>query len=316
MTQQTGAQTRVINPILSEHARGYRNATLVGSRLFPLAPVATYGGNIIEFGKEAFRLYSARRAPGAATKRIRFGHTGKPFSIPQNSLEAVVPREIMQDASQVPGINLATRAVNVVLRSILLEHEYNCSQVARNAANYDNDHKLALTGNDRWTSETSDPIKDVLEARQAIRRSIGVYPNSMEIGPSAMAALQSHPDLVARASTSATRVVDVELLRRVFQVQNIFEGEATVATGADDALGDVWGDDVVLAYVSPGASVDANVEEPSYGYTYLIDGHPLVEEPYYDSNIKSWVYGVSHDNVPVLSGMLAGFLLQNAGAAP
>lgn len=315
MTQQTGAQTRVINPILSEHARGYRQQGLVATRLFPLAPVSAYGGQIIEFGKESFRLYQSRRAPGTATKRVRFGHAGKPYAITPSALEASVPREIMQDAAQVPGINLATRAVNVVLRSLQLEHEWNSAQIARNTANYDSDHRLTLTSTDRWTSDTSDPIGDVDVGKEAVRRAIGVKPNTMLVGPTCMSALKRHPDIVARTGSNSTRIVTAQVLADIFGVQNVIEGEATVATGANDDLGDIWGDDVILAYSSLGADLNANVEEPSYGYTYVIDGHPLVEEPYWDNSTKSWVYGVSFDNTPVLSGMLAGYLIKDAGAA-
>ena len=40
MPQQNPSQARQVDPILSRHARGYRQADHVGSKLFPLAPVA------------------------------------------------------------------------------------------------------------------------------------------------------------------------------------------------------------------------------------------------------------------------------------
>ncbi len=320
MPQMTPGQARVVDPILSQHARGYRQRNLIARALFPLAPVAIYGGKIIEFGKESFRLYSSKRAPGTATERITFGYEGKSYAIVPSALEAPVPRELMRDASQVPGIDLGSRAVNTVLRSLHLEHEYSCAQVAINAANYDSNHKLALTGSDRWTSDTSDPIKDVMAAREAIRSSVGVYPNTMEISATTYSALKSHPDLVGRTADNATRTVTTETLKAVFEVRNIVVGEAVVADAAD-TFGDVWGNDTVLAYVPESGSDPAgdglggNREEPSYGYTYVIEGHPLVETPYWDANSKSWIYGVSFDNTPALTGMVAGFLLQGTGAA-
>lgn len=320
MPQMNPGQARVVDPILSNYARGYRQRNLIATALFPLAPVAMYGGKIITFGKEAFRLYSSKRAPGTNTKRIQFGYQGDPYSIVPSALEAPVPRELMRDASVVPGIDLGSRAVSTVLRSLLLEHEYESATLARNAAKYDANHKVALVGTDRWTSDTSTPIADVMAAREAIRSSIGVYPNTMEISASTYAALKDHPDLVGRTANNATRTVTVPLLQDVFEVKRIVVGEAVVAD-ATDAFGDVWGNDTVLAYV-PENGTDAtgqqlaNSEEPSYGYTYLIEGHPLVETAYWDANAKSWIYGVSYDNAPVMSGMLAGFLLQNTGAPP
>lgn len=314
MTQQTPALVRVIDPILSEHARGYRQAGLIARALFPIAFVAAYGGQVIQFGKESFRLYNTKRAPGGATKRIRFGYNGVPYAIVPRALEAVVPRELGVDASAVPGINLATRSVNTVMRVLDLEHEYDCAQIALTAANYDSDHKVTLTGTDKWTHPTlSDPIDDVMTAREAIRASIGMYPNTMQISAKTFSALKKHAGIVARTADTALKSVTVETLKAVFEVENIVIGAATTAN-ASDTLGDVWGYDVVLAYVAAGSDAGANNEEPSYGYTYAIQGHPLVEPPYWDPNTKSWVYGVSSDMTPVQSGMTAGYLIKDAGS--
>ncbi|HCT25280.1 MAG TPA: hypothetical protein DIW85_03595 [Stenotrophomonas sp.] len=310
--QMTPGQVRVVDPILSEHARGYRQAQLVASVLFPFADVAAYGGRVIEFGKESFKVYNSKRAPGAATKRVRFGYEGKPYSIIPSSLEAVVPREHMRDANAVPGINLATRAVNVVLRSQLLEYEVECAGIATNPNSYDNDHKVTLTGTDVWSNDASDPASDVETGKEAVRASIGLYPNTMLLSATAFSKLKKHPKIVARSADSGIRKVTLDLLRQVFEIENIVVGAGVVA-GANDEFGDVWGTSVVLAYVSPGADVNANAEEPSYGYGYRIEGMPLVEEPYYDKNAKSWIYGVSNDATPVLAGMAAGYLIQGAG---
>ncbi|ASE52154.1 hypothetical protein CEQ03_04955 [Stenotrophomonas maltophilia] len=310
--QMTPGQVRVVDPILSEHARGYRQAQLVASVLFPFADVAAYGGRVIEFGKESFKVYNSKRAPGAATKRVRFGYEGKPYSIIPSALEAVVPREHMRDANAVPGINLATRAVNVVLRSQLLEYEVECAGIATNPSNYDNDHKVTLTGTDVWSNDASDPASDVETGKEAVRASIGLYPNTMLLSATAFSKLKRHPKIIARSADSGIRKVTLDLLRQVFEIENIVVGAGVVA-GANDEFGDVWGTSVVLAYVSPGSDVNANAEEPSYGYGYRIEGMPLVEEPYYDKNAKSWIYGVSNDASPVLAGMAAGYLIQGAG---
>lgn len=312
--QQTPAQTRVIDPILSQHARGYRQAGLIARVLFPIAFVSAYGGQVIQFGKESFRTYSSKRAPGTATKRIRFGYSGSPYAIVPRALEATVPRESGVDAAAVPGINLASRSVNTVLRVLDLEHEVESAGIATNASNYDSDHKITLTGTDRWTHpSSSDPIDDVMNAREAIRKTIGMYPNTMAISATALNALKKHEDLIGRTSNAALRKVTLDTLREVFEIDNIVVGAATVANESD-VLGDVWGDDVVLAYTAAGSDAGANNEEPAYGYTYAIEGMPLVEQPYWEHNSKSWVYGVSSDMTPVLSGMTAAYLIKGAGS--
>ncbi len=312
MAQLTPSQARIVDPVLSKYALGYTMPGNVGRNLFPLAPVSMYGGKIIQFGKEAFRLYNTARAPGSATKRIEFGYQGNPYAIVPSALEAVVPREIMQDASIVPGIDLASRSVNTVLRNLMLAHENTCGTLARNVANYDGAHQHALTtGTNSWLAAGSDPSGDIETGKAAIRSSIGVYPNVAIISSKAMAALRYNTKILDRVRYTSAGSITTDILANLWGIKTVLEAGAVVATGAADTFGDVWGTDVVLAYVSE--SEDPNMEEPSYGYTYVIDGHPLVEQPYWDPNAKSWVYGVSFDNTPVLSGITAGYLIQYAG---
>lgn len=311
------SQTRVVDPILSEHARGYKRPGNIGKKLFPVAFVPSYGGRVIEFDKAAFRLHNSRRAPGSKTNRIEMGYTGKPYSITPGALEAKVPRELMVDANQVPGIDLAGDAVDVVMGSLELEHEYDCAQLARNAALYAATHKVALVGTARWTGNASNPSQDVATAIEAVRKSIGIRPNLVALSSSAFNALQFNEKILDRVKHTGRDSVTVEILAALWNVKEVIVGEAVVATGVNDAFGDVWGDDVIVAYVAPSCAGGGrrNSAEPSYGYTYAIPGMPSVENPYWDNNAKSWIYGVSNDATPVLSGITAGYLIQNAGAA-
>lgn len=314
-TQMTPGQTRIVDPILSEHARGYRQAQLVGRSLFPLAPVPSYGGKIITFDKSSFRRVNTARAPGSATKRVLFGYQGAPYAIVPNALEAPVPRELMRDASQVPGIDLGTRAVNTTLNVLNLGHEVDCANIARNVASYDANHTVALSGTSLWSNEASDPNADIQAAREAIRASIGVYPNTVVVSAKAMRSLRFNAKILDRIKYTSRDSVSADILSGLWEIPNVIVGQAVAADPLTDAFGDVWGADVVLAYVAPtgGGSAGGNAEEPSYGYTYLIDGMPMVEQPYWDNNTKSWIYGVSFDYAPVLSGMQGGFLIANAG---
>ena len=53
---------RVVDPVLTQLARGYRNAKYVGESLFPVAELDKESGIIPLFGKEAFRLWETERA--------------------------------------------------------------------------------------------------------------------------------------------------------------------------------------------------------------------------------------------------------------
>jgi hypothetical protein len=300
-------QIRVINPILSNVVQGFKHAERVGHFLFPSVPVQVSGGQIIEFGKESFMLYNARRAPGAATKRIDFGFLGKPFALVQDALEGKVPREHLRDAKQVPGIDLGTRAVNTVMNVLTLALEYEQAKLATDAAQYDANHKLALSGTSKWSDDTSNPAKDLDDAKEAVRSTIGIYPNTVLLSASAFKAIKNNKNVIERFKYTGRDSITPEMLAAIFDVERVIVGKAVVS---DDkgAMTDVWGNNTVLAYVP---TTPSGMEEPSYGYTYTMEGHPLVEQPYYDNNAKSWIYPVTYERAAVIAGVTSGFLIQN-----
>lgn len=315
MTQQTTAQSRVVDPILSTHAQGYMRPGNIGKLLFPIAIVAAYGGQVLEFGKESFRRYNTQRAPGSATKRVSFGYAGKPYAIVPNALEATVPDENQNDALQVPGIDLASDSVDLVLDVMELSHEYECAELARNPLLYDTAHKLALVGQDRWSGTAGNPSADIQTAIEAVRKSVGVRPNIVMLSATAFAACQFNVKILDRLKYTSAASVTTDMLARLWNVATVVVAEAVGATGQDDDLTDIWGDDVIVAYVAPASGGNRrSAARPSYGYTYSITGMPAVKKPYYDNNAFSWIYAVVADRKPVLSGITAGYLIQNAGA--
>lgn len=300
-------QVRVIDSILSSIALGYKHPVHVGSRLFPAVPVSLSGGQVLEFGKESFKLYRTRRAPGAATRRIEFGYLGKPFALVQDALEAKVPLEHLRDARQVPGIDLAKGAINLVQAVMSLSLEYEQAQIATNAANYGATLKVALAGADKWSDAASTPAKDIREYREAVRAATGIYPNTLLLGAPAFNALAENPSVLERFKYTSKDSITPAMLAALFELEEVVVGTAVTADDASN-MSDVWGNNAVLAYVP---KAPTSREEPSYGYTYVMEGHPAVEEPYYDKNARSWIYPVTYERVPVLTGIASGFLIQN-----
>lgn len=303
------AGVRVVDPILTTHVQGYRLTGLVGEMLFPRVPVGVSGGKVLEFGKEAFRRYNARRTPGSATRRVQFGYEGKPFALVQDSLEAPVPREWQRDASQVPGIDLGKRAVNLTQNVLLRQLEEEQAGIATKAANYDANHKITLAGADKWSADTGKPLKDIKEGKEAVRATIGMRPNTLILSPGAWSAASENPSVLERFKYTSSEAVALADFAKLVEIERVAVADGVFADD-EDTFGDIWGNAAILAYVPPAPS---GQEEPSFGYTYTMEGNPLVEAPYYDNNAKSWIYGCTFERAPVLTGMLAGFLIQNPG---
>ena len=299
-------QVRVIDPVLTEIAQGYRHAEHVGHSLFPVVPVQVSGGQVLEFGKESFKLYQARRAPGTATKRVQFGYLGKSFALVQDALEGQVPREYLRDAAQTPGVDLSRRAVNSTLRALSLTLEYDQAQLATAAGNYDSNHKIALSGTDQWSDGSSDPASDIDTGKEAVRSSVGIYPNTLILSAQAFNAVKEHPKVVERFKYTSKDSVTPDMLAALWDLEKVSVGKAVAFDDAGNDI-DIWGNNAVLAYVPLTSS---GMEDPSFGYTYTMQNHPLVEKPYYENNAKSWIYPVTYERLPVLTGILSGYLIQ------
>ena len=312
MPQMTPSSARVVDPVLTEIARGYTNGQMVGSALFPAVPVGQRGGKIIQFSKEAFRSYNTGRAPGSNTKRVQFSYGSASYALEQHALEGTVPFELLEEAAAVPGIDLGQGAVQMVQDIIAARLERAQATLATTAGNYASSNKVTLSGTDQWSDlSASDPIDDIEAAKEAIRSKIGRYPNTIVMGAAVMAKLRQHSKIIDRIKYTGRDVPTPELLASLFGVQRVLSGDAVQASDAD-VISDVWGKSVVVAYTEIGGI--AQMGRPSYGYTYRLRGYPMVEAPYQDRNAKSWIYPVTDEVSPVIAGAEAGYLISAAVA--
>ena len=302
---------RVINPVLTTLAHGYKHPDRIGHVLFPPVDVMQRGGQVLRFNKDSFRIANARRAPGADTKTIQLGYLAEAFYLVQDALDATVPREHMDDAAQVPGIDLGLRAVSTVMNNLTLILEHDQAKLATDPGNYDANHKMALVGADKWDDPASDPEKDIDDAKDQVRLTTGTEPNRMGISKPVFKALKRHPKIKDQFKYTSSDSITAAMLANVFDLDQLAVGKSVMLESPDDdaAFTDVWGLDAILAYVP---TKTTGFEEPSFGYTYRLKGHPQVESERWDGGKKSWLYGVTYERVPVLCGAPSGFLFQGA----
>ncbi len=236
--------TPVVDPVLTNIIRGYRQSGRIGHLLFPEVEVTRRSGTVIEFGKEDFMLYNSRRSAGSATKRIEFGHQGKPFALVQDSLESKLPREYADETTQLTT-ELGTRATTKVMNALTLALEYEQAALATSHAYYDAGNKQTLSGEDQWTHPDSNPAKIVEHARHAIRNKCGLYPNTLILGPKPFSALRNNAFISNRFRNAD--IVTAEMLGKLFNIEQVVEGTAMMADQSGD-FHDVWGNFAVLGY--------------------------------------------------------------------
>lgn len=312
MTQLSTSQARVVDPILTTVAQGYKNNEMVGSILFPRVNIAQRSGKVIQFGKEAFQAYDSARAPGTNIKRIQIGYSASNFGIVDYALDAVVPTELMQEAAAVPSINLANASVRTVQDAMALRLEIDQAALATTLGNYGVNNKTTLSGTSQWSDlVNSDPIKDVENAKDAIRGATGKLANVLVLSPAVLKSLRQHSKVIDRMKYTGRDVPTPEILAALFGVDKVVVGTAIQSTDAG-VFSDVWGKNVVLAYTDMSGLNDAG--RPTYGYTYSLSGYPFVKPARKDENIDSWIYGVSDAVQPVIASANSGFLISSVVA--
>lgn len=302
-------QAQVIDPILSTQARAYTNAEFIGTRILPWADIPNRSMKVLRFGKDAFRKYiDTRRAPGAETRRIQFGYASDPVALKQEALEALVPDEISGDAQRVPGVDLAATSIQGIQDIIGLGREVEIASLVQNAATYAAGNKVALAGTSKWSDPASTPADDVDEAKDIVRRMIGRKPNVLTLGPVVFNVLKRHPKILDQFKYTSRDSVTVQMLAAYFEVDEVIVGNAVaLAEGAADTdpADDIWGNNAILSY-----RAGSNFMVPAFGYTYRLKGFPAVEQPYYERNRKSWIYPVTEEFRPYVTGAEGGFLFQ------
>lgn len=303
------SKLRVVDPVLTNLAIGYSNQSLVAEALFPFANVDKEGGKIPKFGKEAFRLYRTERALRAKSNRIQPEDIGSiDVHLDEHDLE--YPIDYREDAES--AFPLQAHGMMVVTEAIQLRREKLSADIAQNPANYGAGNKITLSGTSQFTHADSDPEGVIDDAKTAIRGKIAKTPNTMVIGDAAYRALKRHPKLKAILSDTRPRLVQLEDMKQIFEVQNIVIGQSLYVADNADSFTDIWGDNIILAYV-PGAAGGARTPyEPSYGYTLRQKRYPQVDTRTEDGKIEL----IRSTDIfrPYLLGAEAGFLISDTNA--
>jgi len=296
---------RIVNQVLTNIARGYKNAEMVAASLFPVVRVDKVGVTIPVFGKEAFKLYNTSRAPRAGSNVMNPDKIGT-VDVVLKEHDIVYPIDWLEDSEAF--YDKQVRATSVVMDILLLGLEKAAADIAQNAANYSSTHKVALSGSSCLNNEAK-PVQFLKDCMEAVRKDIGKLPNTVTMGAQSFNTLSEHPALEDKIKYSMKGILTAELLGEILGIKKVSVGRAVYASDSG-VNSDVWGDNIIFAYV-PENEAARSYEEPSYGYTLRHGNDALVVDEVPLNPGK--VVGVRCTDVrkPALVGAEAGFLIQN-----
>jgi len=264
MAKPTYAQVHVDTP-LTNISIAYRPSKFIAEQVFPRVPVTKISDKFFVYTKaDWLRREAEPRAMGTRASRGDYGLTTDSYVCTEKAIAKGVPDEIVDNADN--PLRPAQDATNYVTAQILLELE---SEVAGNA--FGAGWSSSATPSPTWDNATSTPIEDVETAHNNVVSSIGNMPNVGVMGRGLWRYLKQHPDIVDRIKYSAgpnsPAVVTLQAVAALFELDRLLIGmtiEDTAAEGAASSLSYIWGNHLLVAYVT----AQPSLLEPTAGYVF------------------------------------------------
>lgn len=293
-----------INAYLSEVARGYHNNAFVAQYLFPTIYSEKEKVDIFEFNKEAFQIYNTERAIRANSNVISpKGFKKHTATLTEHDLSYPIDYREEQEAEKV---KLQLHATNVVTDGLQLKFEKQCADLVQNLDNYPAENKMVLSGTNCFNNKDSDPQAIVDDAKDKVSAKIANDPNTMIIGQDAWKSLKRHPKLKECISDNQNKLVTLNLLKEIFEVENIFIGKSIFANEKGE-FERIWKDNVILAYV-PNLGSTRTEYDPSFGYRVRKKDALNIDEYQKEGNKVKYIRATDIYD-PFLVGAEAGFLI-------
>lgn len=238
---------RVVNPILTTVARGYKNAAFIGEKIFPIVEMEKEGATVPTFGNGVFAVYETKRAVGADSNVMIREKTGS-VDIVLDEHDLAVPVDYRESAESI--FDEEAKATRRATNGILLRREVYAAALAQDAKIYKSNAKKAFTAADCWANGHGDPLRDVETHMDAVRNNVGLRPNIITMGASVMTLLKFHPVIQAAIGANERKIITTDILKELFGVDEIVVGNP-VSLGKDGKTADLWKDNLMGHYVTP-----------------------------------------------------------------
>ena len=275
---------RIIDPILTQLAQGYKNAEGVATFFGPAVSMNTRAGRTLVFGKEAFAAQSFLRAPGTNIQKIQNEFGTRSFSLRQEAISWEIAEEVAAEAKNgAAQIDLRQFAAKDAANRLMQSWETQVADTVTNTAQYETGNVLDLSsynsGADQFNAPTSDVEVLIDDAKEQVRSQIGCYPNKLVLSPDAFNALKRNKRI--RDFMQRGIIVDEKSLAQIFGLDEIRVARRLKLNQSTGALENIYDNIAILFYHPSGSTdgfmpaLDANYGNPAFAYTYTLSGYPI-----------------------------------------
>ena len=265
------------DPVLSNFVLGYENQDTVGTRIAPVVPVIDRKGEFYKWGLESFDLPpDTIRAPRTKADAVDFSYAKVAYGIEEHALDFEYEEKERQEYERLGEregnaalFAMERDGVMLVADRLELGREKKIGDTLRSNAV----PGQVLSGANVWSDAAANLPAAGRFARNAIRRATGKIMNTVLLPFDVDDVVMWHPSVKEYLGTAVAQFVTDDLIRRVFQVQNVIRAAMIYNTGTHAApvFSDIWGKDVIFAYVDPnlgGGGAVRNVRTQTFAATF------------------------------------------------
>lgn len=267
MAQPTASDVHV-DAALSQVSIAFKNESYISRDIFPQVQVTKQSDNLFTWTRDFwFRNHVAQRAPGSLFPEGGLELSTQTYFAIIYHLAHGLPDEVL--ANQDPAVDLASAAAEWLADQFMLNAEIQWATDFFKTGVWGTSNTPGVNWDDL---ANSDPILDVDTGRQTIRRTTGIFPNTMVVGQQVWdEGLKEHPLLLDKYKHTQRGVLTTELVASALGIDRLLVGAAsqnTAAEGASFVGANIFGANALYLFVPP----SPGLLTPAAGYTFTWDG--------------------------------------------
>lgn len=299
---------------LTNYSLKYDNPEFINEKLFPPVPVQKESDKYLVYNLANFNLYETLRANGSESAQIDWGFTEANYFCEQHSLKDIITDRDRSNADKPLTLDIDT--LELVTDGVMLKKEFNAATIATTPSNYITANTEALTGGAQWDQySTSNPLTQIKQMQLSVFEASRKYTNVLVLPYPVALALAYHPDILELVKYTNSGLlqgltgtaIEGLLPAKIFGMEVVIAGAAynSANPGQTAALADIWGTNVVAAYVEQAPKL----KSISYGKTFRTE--KFVRKWRQEERQGDWV---EYNDIYALAltASSTGFLLQTA----
>lgn len=221
----------------------------IATTLFPEVQATARTGRYYKIPIGAFLgVVDARRASKALAKLVEFQVSSDTYYCEEYALAAENDLAELAEADQ--PIRLRENSIRLIQGTLRRSREFRIIQMVSSISNVGSG--VALSGANKWATNSADVISQVNTARSFIRSRTGFLPNVAVVDYDSLEAVKRNQRLITELRGNQGGLLENEDIRtKVLRVDEMVVAQGiynTAAEGQDASLSGMWGPNLLLSY--------------------------------------------------------------------